>query len=103
MKARRPEMAGKINFSHLPSAIQEAVKAAHDRLPNEELIMGFIAPDGIEEKQAESIAKEITQKIAPGAKPFVGPATGVAGGAHTEALTKPGRILGFKATPNMLA
>jgi hypothetical protein len=98
-------MAGKINFSHLPNAIQEAVKAAHGHLPNEELIMGFIAPEGIAEKQAETIAKEITQKIAPGAQPFVAPApaAAAAGGVHTEALGKPGRILGFKATPKMLA
>ena len=95
-------MAGKINFSHLHGAIQEAVKAAHDRLPTEELIMGFIAPEGITEKQAETIAREITQKVAPGAQPFVGPATGGSGGVQTEALIKPGRILGFRPTPQML-
>jgi hypothetical protein len=95
-------MAGKINFSHLPGAIKEAVKAANQRLPNEELIMGFIAPEGIAEKQAETIAREITQKVAPGATPFVGPATGGAGGVQTEALPKPGRILGFRPAPQML-
>ena len=95
-------MAGKINFSHLPGAIQEAVKAAHGHLPHEELIMGFIAPESIAEKQAETIAKEITQKIAPGAQPFVAQAA-AAGGAQTEALAKPPRILGFKASPKMLA
>ncbi|MGB9123130.1 MAG: hypothetical protein WCE73_21115 [Candidatus Angelobacter sp.] len=95
-------MAGKINFNHLPGAIQEAVKAAHNRLPNEELIMGFIAPEGIGEKQAETIAKEITQKVAPGAQPFVGPAAAGSGGVQTGALTKPGRILGFRPTPQML-
>jgi len=95
-------MAGKIHLNHLPGAIKEAVKAANSRLPNEELIMGFIAPEGIAEKQAETIAKEITQKVAPGAKPFVGPATGGAGGVQTDALAKPGRILGFRPTPQML-
>jgi len=95
-------MAGKINFNHLPGAIKEAVKAAKNRFPNEELIMGFIAPEGIAEKQAEAIAKEITQKVAPGAKPFVGPETGGASGIQTEALTRPVRILGFRPTPKML-
>jgi len=95
-------MAGKINFSHLPGAIKEAVKAANTRLPNEELIMGFIAPEGITEKQAETIAKEITQKVAPGATPFVAPATGGANGIQAEALTRPGRILGFRPMPKML-
>jgi hypothetical protein len=95
-------MAGKINFSHLPGAIQEAVKAANMRLPNEELIMGFIAPEGITDKQAETIAKEITQKIAPGAQPFVAPAGAAIGGAHTQALGKPGRIMGFRPMPKML-
>ena len=92
----------KINVSHLPGAIQEAVKAVNARLPNEELIMGFIAPESIAEKQAETIAKEITQKIAPGATPFVGPAAGAAGGVQTQVLGKPGRILGFRPTPKML-
>lgn len=95
-------MAGKINISHLPGAIQEAVKAANARLPHEELIMGFIAPEGIAEKQAESIAREITQKIAPGAQPFVAPAAAATGGAQAQALGKPGRILGFRPTPKML-
>jgi len=95
-------MAGKINFSHLPQAIQEAVKAANARLPNEELIMGFIAPESIAEKQAETIAKEITQKIAPGAQPFVGPAPAATGGAQAQVLGKPGRILGFRPMPKML-
>jgi hypothetical protein len=95
-------MAGKINLRHLPGAIQEAVKAANARLPNEELIMGFIAPEGIADKQAETIAKEVTQKIAPGAQPFVGPAAGAAGGVQAQALGKPGRILGFRPAPTML-
>ena len=95
-------MAGKINFSSLPSAIQAAVKGVHVTLPHEELIMGFIAPESIAEKQAETIAKEITQKVAPGATPFVGPATGGAGGVQAEALTRPGRILGFRPMPKML-
>ena len=98
-------MAGKINFSSLPSAIQAAVKGVHVTLPHEELIMGFIAPENIGEKQAETIAKEITQKVAPGATPFVGPATGGVGGAggvQAEALTRPGRILGFRPMPKML-
>ena len=96
-------MAGKINLSHLPGAIREAVKTANNRLPNEELIMGFIAPEGIAEKQAETIAREITQKVAPGAKPFVGSATsGAGGGVQAEALARPGRLLGFIPTPQML-
>jgi len=95
-------MAGKINFSHLPGAIQEAVKAANMRLPNEELIMGFIAPEDIADKQAETIAKEITQKIAPGAQPFVAPAGAATGAAHPQALGKPGRIMGFRPMPKML-
>ena len=92
----------KINLSHLPGAIKEAVKATNQRLPNEELIMGFIAPEGIAEKQAETIAREITQKVAPGAKTFVGPVSGGAGGVQTEALARPGRLLGFIPTPQML-
>jgi len=95
-------MAGKINFSHLPGAIKEAVKGIHVTLPHEELIMGFIAPESIAEKQAETIAKEITQKIAPGAQPFVGPQAAIGGGAQTQALRPPGRILGFKAATKLL-
>jgi len=95
-------MAEKIKLSHLPGAIREAVKATNAHLPNEELIMGFIAPESIADKQAEAIAKEITQKIAPGAQTFVAPAGAVAGGANTQALGKPGRILGFKPTLKML-
>ena len=95
-------MVGKINFSSLPSAIQAAVKGVHVTLPHEELIMGFIAPESIAEKQAETIAKEITQKVAPGATPFVAPAIGGASGVHTEALTRPGRIMGFRPMPKML-
>lgn len=95
-------MAGKINFSHLPGAIREAVKATNAHLPNEELIMGFIAPEGITDKQAETIAKEITQKIAPGAQPFVAPAGAATGGATAHVLGKPGRIMGFRPMPKML-
>ena len=95
-------MAGKINFSSLPSAIQAAVKGVHVTLPHEELIMGFIAPENIAEKQAETIAKEITQKIAPGAQPFVGPQAAAGGGAQAKALTPTGRILGFKAATKLL-
>ena len=55
-------MARKINIKSLHSAIQAAVKGAHSTLPHEELIMGFVAPENIAEKQAETIANEITQK-----------------------------------------
>jgi len=102
VKARRPEMAGKINIKSLHSAIQAAVKGAHSTLPHEELIMGFVAPENIAEKQAETIANEITQKIAPpGAQPFVGPQAPAGGGAQALAL-RPGRILGFRAAPKVL-
>ncbi len=95
-------MAGKIHFTEIPAAIQEAVQSAKTTLLHEELIMGFIAPEGLAENQAQTIAREVTQKVAPGAQPFVGPA-GAAGGAQVaEALAKPVRILGFKASPKLL-
>jgi hypothetical protein len=96
-------VAGKIHFTEIPAAIQEAIKSTKTTLPHEELIMGFIAPEGLAESQLQTIAREITQKVAPGAQPFVGPAGTAAGGAQTEALIKtPLRILGFKPTPKML-
>lgn len=96
-------MAGKIHFTQIPAAIQEAIKSVKTTLPHEELIMGFIAPEGLAENQAQTIAREITEKVAPGAQPFVGPAGAAAGGAQAEALIKPPiRILGFKPTTKML-
>jgi hypothetical protein len=94
-------MAGKIHFEHLSSAIEEAVKAAHQKLPHEELIMGFIAPEALGEAQAESIAKQITQRVAPGAQPFVG-TVGAAAPAAANAVFRPGRLLGFRPSPDLL-
>ena len=94
-------MAGKIHFDQLPTAIEEAVKSAHQQLPHEELIMGFIAPESIAEKQAKNIAKQITQKVAPGAQPFVG-TVGTAGASATQAAFRPGRLLGFRPSPEAL-
>ncbi len=93
-------MAGKINFSHLSAAIQEVVKQKQFTV-HEQLIMGFVAPDSIPQNQAEIIAREITDKVAPGAQPFAGEVAGQAGAIHAEA-TKPIRILGFRPSPKML-
>jgi hypothetical protein len=94
-------MAGRIHLDQLSTAIAEAVKSAHQKLPHEELIMGFIAPEALAEAQAESIAKQITQRVAPGAQPFVG-TVGAAGPAAATASFRPGRLLGFRPSPDFL-
>jgi len=117
----------KIQLHQLSSAIQEAVKGVHAQVPHELimgfiapkesiavketeaaagtfdrlLIMGFIAPEGISQQQANTIAQHVTQKVAPGAHVFVGAAPAPAEHAAT-ALKPGGRLMGFRPSPEIL-
>ena len=100
----------KINVHELPKAIEEAVKAANQKFPQHELIMGFIAPEALAEAEAQKLAQQVAHQVAPGAQ-VVNVVTAAGGAAQPEAagaahaagtLLGRRRLLGFVASPNQL-
>jgi hypothetical protein len=85
------------------NAVQQAIEK-HGGGPIDKLWVGFVAPDAIAtEANAASIAKAIGQETGVKVTPAVATQGIAAGGAvHTEALVKPGHLIGLVYDPHTI-
>lgn len=98
-------MPKKVPLNELAVAVQSAVEqvlAKHGAVTIDKLWVGFVAPDTLQVSQAEAakIASHIATGPAAHASVVALPA-GTTTGVHTEALQKPGHIIGLIFQPKL--